>query len=94
MPDDFLGAITDLGGTLSALAFSAYLIIFLLKQFAAEREIHLSKDSKNDDELRSLMRESNAALIQTMERTNLTLSEMRVAITSLHESIVNLERKN
>ncbi len=94
MPDNFLSIISDLGGTMASLAFAGYLIVYLLKGFAEERKIHLDKDSRNDDELRSLMRESNAALIKTMEQTNLTLSEMRVAITSLHESIMNMERKS
>ena len=92
MPEDLTSIVADLGGTLSALCFSAYLIIFLLKQFAAERQIHLDKDSRNDDALRELMTSSNAALISTMEKTNQTLSEMRVAIASLHESIINKDR--
>tara|TARA_Y100000401_G_scaffold69941_1_gene56057 strand:+ start:368 stop:652 length:285 start_codon:yes stop_codon:yes gene_type:complete len=94
MPENFLSIISDLGGTMASLAFAGYLIVYLLKGFAEERKIHLDKDSRNDDELRSLMRESNAALIKTMEQTNLTLSEMRVAISQLHESIVNMERRS
>lgn len=94
MPDDFVAILSDLGGTMASLAFAGYLIVYLLKGFAEERKIHLDKDSRNDDELRSLMRESNAALIKTMEQTNLTLSEMRVAISQLHESIVNMERRS
>tara|TARA_R100000773_G_C4140978_1_gene67360 strand:+ start:71 stop:355 length:285 start_codon:yes stop_codon:yes gene_type:complete len=94
MPENFVSLLSDLGGTMASLAFAGYLIVYLLKGFAAEREIHLSKDSKNDEALQKLMRESNAALITTMEQTNLTLSEMRVAISQLHESIVNMERKS
>ena len=93
MPENFVSLLSDLGGTMASLAFAGYLIVYLLRGFAEERKIHLDKDSRNDDELRSLMRESNAALIKTMEQTNLTLSEMRVAISQLHESIVNIERK-
>lgn len=92
MPENFVAVLTDLGGTMASLAFAGYLIVYLLKGFAEERKIHLDKDSRNDDELRSLMRESNAALIKTMEQTNVTLSEMRVAITSLHESIMHMEK--
>ena len=92
MPAEIISVVTDLGGTLSALVFAAYLIIFLLKSFAAEREIHLTKDSTNDAELRSLMRESNAALIATMERNNETLSQLREAISGLHQSINLMER--
>ena len=94
MPEDFVAILGDLGGTMASLAFAGYLIVYLLRCFAEERKIHLDKDSRNDDELRSLMRESNAALIKTMEQTNLTLSEMRVAISQLHESIVNMERRS
>jgi len=94
MPEDFVAILGDLGGTMASLAFAGYLIVYLLRGFAEERKIHFNKDSRNDDELRSLMRESNAALIKTMEQTNVTLSEMRVAITSLHESIMNMERKS
>ena len=94
MPEDFVSLLSDLGGTMASLAFAGYLIVYLLRGFAEERKIHLDKDSRNDDELRSLMRESNAALIKTMEQTNLTHSEMRVAISQLHESIVNMERKS
>lgn len=94
MPENFVSLLSDLGGTMASLAFAGYLIVYLLRGFAEERKIHLDKDSRNDDELRSLMRESNAALIKTMEQTNLTLSEMRVAISQLHESIVNMERKS
>jgi hypothetical protein len=61
--------------------------VYLLKGFAEERKIHLDKDSRNDDELRSLMRESNSALISTMRETNTILSEMRVAISELKETI-------
>jgi len=61
--------------------------VYLLKGFAEERKIHLDKDSRNDDELRNLMRESNAALISTMRETNSILAEMRVAISELKESI-------
>ena len=61
MPDDFVAILGDLGGTMASLAFAGYLIVYLLRGFAEERKIHLDKDSRNDDELRSLMRESNAA---------------------------------
>ena len=94
MPEDFVAILGDLGGTMASLAFAGYLIVYLLRGFAEERKIHLDKDSRNYDELRSLMRESNAALIKTMEQTNLTLAERRVAISQLHESIVNMERRS
>ena len=92
MPEDFVQILGDLGGTMASLAFAGYLIVYLLRGFEEKKKIHLDKDSRNDDELRSLMRESNAALIKTMEQTNITLSEMRVAITSLHESIMHMEK--
>ena len=94
MPEVFVAIVGDLGGTLASLAFAGYLIVYLLRGFAEERKIHLDKDTRNDDELRSLMRERNAALIKTMDQTNITLSEMRVAISQLHESIMNMERKS
>jgi len=72
---------------MASLAFAGYLIVYLLKGFAEERKIHLDKDSRNDDELRNLTRESNAALISTMRETNNILAEMRVAISELKESI-------
>lgn len=72
---------------MASLAFAGYLIVYLLKGFAEERKIHLDKDSRNDDELRDFMRESNAALISTMRETNNILAEMRVAISELKESI-------
>lgn len=87
MPENFVQIIGDLGGTMASLAFAGYLIVYLLKGFAEERKIHLDKDSRNDDELRNLMRESNAALISTMRETNMILAEMRVAISELKESI-------
>lgn len=89
MPENFVAVLTDLGGTMASLAFAGYLIVYLLKGFAEERKIHLDKDSRNDDELRSLMRESNAALISTMRETNTILAEMRVAISELKETIYN-----
>ena len=87
MPENFVSIISDLGGTMASLAFAGYLIVYLLKGFAEERKIHLDKDSRNDDELRNLTRESNAALISTMRETNSILAEMRVAISELKESI-------
>lgn len=87
MPENFVSIISDLGGTMASLAFAGYLIVYLLKGFAEERKIHLDKDSRNDDELRNLTRESNAALISTMRETNNILAEMRVAISELKESI-------
>lgn len=87
MPENFVSIISDLGGTMASLAFAGYLIVYLLKGFAEERKIHLDKDSRNDDELRDFMRESNAALISTMRETNNILAEMRVAISELKESI-------
>ena len=87
MPENFVSIISDLGGTMASLAFAGYLIVYLLKGFAEERKIHLDKDSRNDDEMRNWMRESNAALISTMRETNSILAEMRVAISELKESI-------
>jgi len=77
---------------MASLAFAGYLIVYLLKGFAEERKIHLDKDSRNDDELRDFMRESNAALISTMRETNNILAEMRVAISELKESIYGQNR--
>jgi len=87
VPENFVSIISDLGGTMASLAFAGYLIVYLLKGFAEERKIHLDKDSRNDDEMRNWMRESNAALISTMRETNSILAEMRVAISELKESI-------
>jgi hypothetical protein len=87
MPEQFITMLADLGGTITSLAFAGYLIIYLLKGFEREREIHLNKDRENDTELRILMKESNSTLVATMKETNTVLSEMRVAISELKETI-------
>lgn len=79
--------INEVGVVTAALAFSAWLVVYLLKGFERERTQWLTKDDLADQELRLLMKESNQALTGVLKETNSTLLEMKIAITKLEESI-------
>jgi len=90
MPAEATGIVSiinEVGVVTAALAFSAWLVVYLLKGFERERTQWLTKDDLADQELRLLMKESNQALTGVLKETNSTLLEMKIAITKLEESI-------
>lgn len=89
MDQTFLQTVSDLGGTLSALAFAGWLIIYLLKGFQQERTAWMDKDTENDTAMRGLMSEYNRQIITVISDTNKVLKDMTVAISELKETIHN-----
>ena len=75
MEQDLLKLFTDLGGTLGALAFSGWLIVFLLKEHRTERDAWMQKDTDNDRQLQDLVR-SNAERSGKMEESIALLTEV------------------
>tara|TARA_Y100001972_G_scaffold51954_1_gene63650 strand:- start:491 stop:835 length:345 start_codon:yes stop_codon:yes gene_type:complete len=55
-----------------------------------ERKLYLAADAKNDEELRSYMKSSNAELMHIMQGTNVAIKDMTVAVVDLRD-VINRE---
>ena len=118
---DFIAAFADLGGTLGALGFASWLVVFLLRQhdherqamrgaftserervqaereaertsfqaelantraeFAAERNLHLQKDSQNDEALHASMTRSQEQLLTIVENNAKQVNDLKDIMT-------------
>jgi len=103
---DFIAAFADLGGTLGALGFASWLVVFLLRQhdterqamrqaftsersrvqeerekeraeFAAERQLHLNKDSSNDEAMRISLEKSQENLLNVVHANQQQMSDLK-----------------
>ena len=119
---DFIAAFADLGGTLGALGFASWLVVFLLRQhdherqamrgaftserervqaereaertsfqtelantraeFAAERNLHLQKDSQNDEALHANMTKSQEQLLTIVENNARQVHDLKDIMSS------------
>ena len=75
MDQDLVKMMTDLGGTLGALGFSGWLIVFLLKEHRSERDAWMQKDTENDRQLQDLVR-ANAERSGKMQESITLLTEV------------------
>ena len=93
MLEETLKLFSDLGGTLGSLAFSFWLVRFLLLQFAQERaqlkdeafkerQIWIEKDNTADAKMLELQKSSYSSLMTVIQENNKVLSELSM---SLHD---------
>lgn len=102
---EIISVFADLGGTLGALGFASWLVVFLLRQhdnerqemrkaftserarvqeerekeraeFAAERQLHLTKDSDNDAAMRLSLEKSQEQLLQVVAANQEQMREL------------------
>ena len=118
---EIIGAFADLGGTLGALGFASWLVVFLLRQhdnerqemrkaftlerervqterehergsfqselantraeFATERNLHLQKDSQNDEALHASMTRSQEQLLTIVENNAKQVNDLKDIMT-------------
>jgi hypothetical protein len=116
---DMIGAFADLGGTLGALGFASWLVVFLLRQhdterqemrkswgserqrvqeerekerteFAAERQLHLSKDSDNDAAMRDSLQASQKQLIEIVHSNQEQVNSLKEIMTSHSQDLKSI----
>jgi len=63
-----ISLVSELGFGVSAICFSGYLIIFLLKSFASERQIWIDKDGEADLRVSNLLSENSKLQMATTEK--------------------------
>lgn len=116
---DMIGAFADLGGTLGALGFASWLVVFLLRQhdterqemrkswsserqrvqeerekeraeFAAERQLHLSKDSDNDAAMRDSLQASQKQLIEIVHSNQEQVNSLKEIMTTHSQDLKSI----
>jgi len=77
----------NLGFGMSSLAFSAWLIVWLLRSFERERQVWIDKDSASDLRVSDLLRENS----QLQQATTEKLANLQAASTqqllAVHEKL-------
>ena len=58
-PNTMIEMLQNLGFGMSSLAFSAWLIVWLLRSFERERQVWIDKDSASDNRVSELLKENS-----------------------------------
>ena len=86
-PNSMIEMLQNLGFGMSSLAFSAWLIVWLLRSFERERQVWIDKDSASDLRVSDLLRENS----QLQQATTEKLANLQAASTqqllAVHEKL-------
>jgi len=86
-PNTMIEMLQNLGFGMSSLAFSAWLIVWLLRSFERERQVWIDKDSASDLRVSDLLRENS----QLQQATTEKLANLQAASTqqllAVHEKL-------
>ena len=86
-PNSMIEMLQNLGFGMSSLAFSAWLIVWLLRSFERERQVWIEKDSASELRVSDLLRENS----QLQQATTEKLANLQAASTqqllAVHEKL-------
>jgi len=86
-PNTMIEMLQNLGFGMSSLAFSAWLIVWLLRSFERERQVWIDKDSASDIRVSELLKENSKLQQETTEKlANLQASSTQ-QLLAVHEKL-------
>jgi hypothetical protein len=103
MLEEAIKLFSDLGGTLGSLAFSFWLVRYLLIQFAEERkllkdeafkerQIWIEKDNTADAKMLELQKSSYNSLMNVIQENNKVLGELCISLNDI-KTIIQYRRE-